>query len=211
MRKTCLLILIAGISSFSQAQTAKPDSHWVKVKTITKPQPVKPKIIVIPMPEFINQPYYYNKDENNLIRLESKTANMTTKKKGLGLSGARKSFVMESASSKIRFTSARDISFIIKTSGDVIELTSYIKLYKFSTIDDKREVVISSSGGILNAKSEEKNMSIHMGIKKISTDKYMIMFSEPLEAGEYGFVWVNNMELQEFSVFAFGIDWKRSD
>jgi hypothetical protein len=26
----------------------------------------------------------------------------------------------------------------------------------------------------------------------------MILFSEALEAGEYGFVWVKNMELKEF-------------
>jgi len=39
----------------------------------------------------------------------------------------------------------------------------------------------------------------------------MIQFTNPLEAGEYGFVWVKNMELKEFTVFAFGIDWKSSD
>jgi hypothetical protein len=39
----------------------------------------------------------------------------------------------------------------------------------------------------------------------------MIQFSDPLEAGEYGFVWVKNMELKEFTVFAFGIDWKSSN
>ena len=43
------------------------------------------------------------------------------------------------------------------------------------------------------------------------TGKYMIQFAEQLEAGEYGFVWVKNMELKECNVYAFGIDWKSSD
>jgi len=45
----------------------------------------------------------------------------------------------------------------------------------------------------------------------ISKDNYMIQFTQTLEAGEYGFVWVKNMEQKEFGVFAFGIDWKSSD
>ena len=45
----------------------------------------------------------------------------------------------------------------------------------------------------------------------ISNDNYQIQLSEQLEAGEYGVVWVKNMELKEFTVFAFGIDWKSSD
>jgi hypothetical protein len=39
----------------------------------------------------------------------------------------------------------------------------------------------------------------------------VIQFPASLEAGEYGFVWLKNMELKECSVFAFGIDWKNSD
>ena len=45
----------------------------------------------------------------------------------------------------------------------------------------------------------------------ISKDNYQIQLPEQLEAGEYGFVWVKNMELKEFTVFAFGIDWKNID
>ena len=60
-------------------------------------------------------------------------------------------------------------------------------------------------------KEEEKGKFITMSVKSLSKDNYMIQFSTPLEAGEYGFVWVKNMELKEFNVFAFGIDWKNSD
>jgi hypothetical protein len=39
----------------------------------------------------------------------------------------------------------------------------------------------------------------------------MIQFASPLAAGEYGFIWVKNMDLKEFTVYAFGIDWKSSN
>ena len=45
----------------------------------------------------------------------------------------------------------------------------------------------------------------------ISKDNYMVQFANTLEAGEYGFVWMKNMDLKEFNVFAFGIEWKASN
>lgn len=100
---------------------------------------------------------------------------------------------------------------MIKTSGDVIDLTSYIKLYKFIPADQKREVTISSKEGMLNDKEESKGKLINFNVKTISKDNYSIQLPDQLEAGEYGFVWVKNMELKEFTVFAFGIDWKSND
>ena len=169
------------------------------------------KEIVLPTPEFINQPYYFDNEGNKLIKLENADALMVTKKKTLGLKGAKQFLSMEDPSSKARFTAKNNITFIIKTSGDVIDLTSYIKLYKFIPADEKREVTVSAKEGMLNNKDEAKGKLINFSVKMISKDNYMIQLPEQLEAGEYGFVWVKNMELKEFSVFAFGIDWKSSN
>ena len=187
--------------------------HSPPAKKTTKPatKPTPPPEIILPVPEFINQPYYYDKDGNKLIKLESANAVMTTKKKTLGLKGAKQFLSMDAGSSKIRFTAKKEIVFFIKTSGDVIDLTSYIKVYKFISADEKREVLISSKDGLITDNEAEKGKQIPIGVKMISKDNYMIQFSETLEAGEYGFVWVKNMELKEFTVFAFGIDWKSSD
>jgi hypothetical protein len=183
------------------------------VKPIEKPVEIPPQKIeiVIPVPEFINQPYYYDKGDNRLIRLENSTAQMITKKKTLGLKGAKQFLSMDAASSKIRFTAKKDIAFIIKTSGDVIDLTSYIKLYQFLPDGTKREVTINAKEGLLNDKDEAKGKLMSFSVKMISPDNYMIQLPDQLQAGEYGFVWVKNMELKEFTVFAFGIDWKSSD
>ena len=118
---------------------------------------------------------------------------------------------MDAPSSKIRFTAKKDIVFFIKTTGDVIDLTSYIKLYMFVPADQKREVTINAKGGLIADKDESKGKLLSFSVKLISKDTYMIQLPDQMEAGEYGFVWVKNMELKEFTVFAFGIDWKSSD
>lgn len=214
-----IVVLCLHIPAQGQTRTvkkgAKYDTIIVKHSASPAKKPVaKPAVIkeiVLPTPEFINQPYYYDKANNRLIKLENATAQMITKKKSLGLKGAKQFLSMDDASSKIRFTAKKDIVFIIKTSGDVIDLTSYIKVYKFISNDQKREVVITSKDGLIVDKEEEKGEQVSLSVKMISKDNYMIQFGDALEAGEYGFVWVKNMELKEFSVNAFGIDWKSSD
>ena len=220
------LIFLMSVFTAAEGQTKivkkgeKYDTIIVKkgAKPVAKkpaPKPVAQQAVVketvLPSPEFINQPYYYDKDSNRLITLENANALIVTKKKTLGLKGAKQSLTMEDPSSKARFTAKKNLDFIIRTSGDEIELTSYIKLYKFIPADEKREVTINSKDGMLNDKEEGKGRLITFSVKTISKDNYMILLPEQLEAGEYGFVWVKNMELKELNVFAFGIDWKSSD
>lgn len=64
---------------------------------------------------------------------------------------------------------------------------------------------------MITDKDEAKGKLISFSVKIISKDNYQIQLPDQLEAGEYGFVWVKNMELKEFTVFAFGIDWKNID
>ncbi|MBC7851449.1 MAG: hypothetical protein H7Y31_17025 [Chitinophagaceae bacterium] len=214
-----LLTSAAFINAQGQTTAKKPAKPAVRydtiiVKHVTAP-PKKPVTKAepppLPVPEFINQPYYFDKEGNRIIKLENGTAQLVTKKKSLGLKGARQYFTMPEGSSRVRFTARNNITFLIKTSGDVIDFTSYIKLYKFVPIDQTREVTITSKEGVLTDKEEGRGKLISFSIKMLTKDNYMIQFTEPLEAGEYGFVWVKNMELKEFNVFGFGIDWKNSD
>jgi hypothetical protein len=216
-----ILLNTATVNAQTKPQKQKVRYDTIIVKHVTVPakkpaaKPVaKPPVqqeIILPTPEFINQPYYYDKDGNKLIKLENANALMVTKKKTLGLQGAKQFLSMDAPSSKIRFTVKKDIVFFIKTSGDVIDLTSYIKLYLFLPADQKREVTITAKEGVLTDKDQAKGKLMSFSVKMISKDIYMIQLPEQLEAGEYGFVWVKNMELKEFTVFAFGIDWKSSD
>ncbi|HYJ37388.1 MAG TPA: hypothetical protein VEV87_02185 [Chitinophagaceae bacterium] len=219
MKKIFLIAVVVCFQMSVSAQIIRaketpqpPPSKSKTAKAPEKPQkPEPPKPIIIPTPEFINQPYYYDAGDNKLIKLESTSAQLITKKKTLGLQGSKQSLMMTYPSSKVRFTARDSITFMIKTSGDVIDLTTYIKLYKFVSADEKREVNISTKEGMLNDKDNQKGKSISFSVKMISPDNYMVQFSNALEAGEYGFVWLKNMELKECNVFAFGIDWKNSD
>ncbi|MEO5942410.1 MAG: hypothetical protein ABIP30_15605 [Ferruginibacter sp.] len=225
MKKIIFILLFASSFAYAPAQTktAKPTIKYdtVIVKHVYQPAaksvkkklvaPIAKREIVVPEPEYINQPCYYDKDANKLIKLENANALMVTKKKVLGLKGAKQSLSMDAPSSKIRFTTKKDIVFLIKTGGDVIDLTSYIKLYQFIPADQKRELTINSKEGVLVDKDEAKGKQMSFSVKMISKDNYQVQLPEQLEAGEYGFVWVKNMELKEFTVFAFGIDWKNND
>jgi len=207
--------LFMEMPAYAQAKTNLPadryDTIIVKHQTrIVKKTPAV-KEIILPAPEYINQPYYYDKNGNRLLKLENANALMIVKKKTLGLKGAKQSLVMDAPSSKIRFIAKKDIIFFIKTSGDVIDLTSYIKLYQFIQVEQKREATITSKEGVLSDKDLAKGKLISFNVKMISKDNYQVQLAEQLEAGEYGFIWVKNMELKEYTVFAFGVDWKSSD
>src|SRR5205809_3917708 len=96
---SCLLILLTA-NAQTQKKTSKPAVKYdtIIVKHVDKviPKPVaKPAAsveVVIPAPEYINQPYYYDKDDNRLTKLESSSAQLITKKKSLGLKGAKQFF-----------------------------------------------------------------------------------------------------------------------
>lgn len=224
-RSTYLMFLIFLSAAAANAQTKSPkqkvkyDTIIVKHVTKTAKKPVaapvvKPVVIpeiILPIPEFVNQPYYYDREGNRLIKLENANALLITKKKTLGLKGTKQFLSMDAPSSKIRFVAKKDIVFFIKTGGDVIDLTSYIRLYQFIPAEQKREVTINTKEGMLNNKEEARGKLMSFSVKMISKDNYEMQLPEQLEAGEYGFVWVKNMELKEFTVFAFGIDWKNSD
>ncbi len=219
MKKITLLSLIVFtcmyLPSVAQTKSKRPVPKYDTIirRHVVKPlvKPVEKKEIVIPAPEFINQPYYYDKDDNRLVKLENTTAQLISKKKTLGLKGTKQFLSMEDGSSKTRFTAKNNINFFIKTTGDVIDLTSYIRLYRFVPANQKREVTITSKEGLLNNNEEGNGKLIGFSVKPVSKDNYMIQFNDTMEAGEYGFVWVKNMEQKEFSVFAFGIDWKNID
>ncbi|RYY11880.1 MAG: hypothetical protein EOO04_34470, partial [Chitinophagaceae bacterium] len=61
-----LSVLFGHIQGFAQARTVK---HGDKYDTIIVKRKVIPAVkeISMPVPEYINQPYYYDKDGNRLL------------------------------------------------------------------------------------------------------------------------------------------------
>src|SRR5207248_1101890 len=86
------LIACAQLAASSQilqgknAEASKTSTAKSKpAKPAPPPPPDPPKPVVIPTPDFINQPYYYDSSNNKLITLETTAAQLVTKKKTLGL------------------------------------------------------------------------------------------------------------------------------
>jgi hypothetical protein len=117
-----IVVLSLHIPAEGQTKTVKKGAKYDTIivkhtspsskKAVPKPAAIQE--IILPIPEYINQPYYYDKANNRLIKLESAAAQMITKKKSLGLKGAKQFLSMDDDASKIRFTAKKDIVFIIK-------------------------------------------------------------------------------------------------
>ena len=149
MKKTLSLMLLSLIVFFAQIASAQGQTKPVKAvkydtiirKHVDKPavKPVaKPVEIILPTPEYINQPNYYDKDDNRLIKLES--AGMIYRKENSWTKRSQTTLSMEAASSG-PFYCKKGYCLFIKTSDDIIDLTSYIKLYRFVPGDQKRELL----------------------------------------------------------------------
>lgn len=119
----CSAILICFVAGNAGAQ-AKPAKQKVRydtiiVKHVTK-APKKAAVvpeIILPVPEFINQAYYFDKGGNKLIKLENADALLVIKKKTLGLKGAKQSLSMDAGSSKIRFVAKKEIVFLLRQAA----------------------------------------------------------------------------------------------
>ena len=117
----CLYIPVQGQTRIVK-KGAKYDTIIVKhgpkpaKKPIVKPAVIPAVIqeIVLPIPEFINQPYYFDKEGNKLIKLENANALMITKKKTLGLKGAKQFLSMDATLPKYASLQKRILFFLLK-------------------------------------------------------------------------------------------------
>ncbi len=89
-----LLLSVVSMALLLQVQAQKKTNKQVVrydtiirkhvTRPVVKAVPVAKVELVLPTPEFINQPYYYDKNDNRLIKLENATAQLLTKRKRLG-------------------------------------------------------------------------------------------------------------------------------
>ena len=91
-------------SSHAQSKTFKKGNKYDTIIVKHSPYKAKKTIvpeIILPTPEYINQPYYFDRSGNKLIKLENANALMVTNKKTLGLKGAKQILSMDAAFIKI--------------------------------------------------------------------------------------------------------------
>ena len=158
----------------------------------------------IPVPEFINLVYHYDKANNKLADLEKANAEMIIKKKIVG--GGSQAYSIEGNKSPVRLNETAQ-SFMITVTGGVMSAdpTSTLTLYKLESNKKNREAAMTAYGGMSNGKGANK--TVELKFKKIREGTYEMVVAGKLEKGEYGFVNMNAMSPGgKVTLFAFGID-----
>ncbi len=162
----------------------------------------------VPDPEFMNQVYYLD-SANKPAALEKNSTSMVSKSKMGGFGGSSSAYVMPGKKSPIRIKSGKDISFIIKMDGMMMDPTAIISLFKFETSGYDREAVLQKTG-VMGKSGAQSGKGITMNLKKTPTGSYILIPDQPLTPGEYGFI--NMMSPASsgtkmfYTTFAFGVD-----
>lgn len=189
-----------------------------------------------PVPEFENEIYYLNKDNNSLVRLEKGNSGLKTKLRMAGFAGSENSFEIENDKSPVRIVQGNSLSFVYYTGGnqggttttsDTTSGQNQSKSSEFSGFDmmnnpsqttslysafpgeDKRKVVIQSGSGmrLLGKVGESKKYSF--SVRKIRPGYMELVIDKSLPKGEYVFVVMGGLEINmdgSALLFAFGID-----
>jgi hypothetical protein len=189
-----------------------------------------------PVPEYEDEIYYLNKDNNTLVRLEKGNSGLKTKLKMAGLGGSENDYEIENDKSPVRLPGGGNLSFIYYTGGS--EGQSYVSadtahsqnqggsspfsslemmndpshtttLYSAFPGQDERKVVVQSGSGmrILGKAGQSKKYSF--SIRKIKSGYIELDVDKSLPKGEYVFVVMGGMEIKmdgSALLFAFGID-----
>lgn len=174
-----------------------------------------------PVPEFLNEVYFFKKDSNQLMRLEKNNATMETKMKLGGFAGAEAGYFIDEEKSTARFSSGSSHYFVYYLSGagssdsgarkhagypsgmgDMgMNPLDNLRLQRFTTSKNKRKLLISSMKGTGNQKQYS------FSIKKIREGYYELVPDKPLAKGEYAFVAPSMMSADgAVTLFCFGID-----
>lgn len=173
-------------------ENTKPSSSQ-KDEDNTAPNQLMPKMNTtnnIPEPEFENTPYYYDKENNQLIDLDADQYVEGVRPKGLY--GAEKAIYINGYTSNLKIDSDKAY-FIIKLNSTtdprtLMDLTAAVANKR----SGKREAVVQKKGAFTN---EGVNNVINISIQKLGNGKYIIYPKETLGAGEYFFSLSQNSKI----------------
>jgi hypothetical protein len=189
-----------------------------------------------PTPEFENEIYYLNKENNNLVRLEKGNSGLKTKNKMAGFAGSESDFQIDNEKSPVRIKEGSPMSFIYFTSesktqgssesdtasksgntaqsvfsgfetmNNPSQTTSLYNAYPDQTI---RKVVLQSGSGMRILGKTKESKKYTFSVHKIRPGYLELIIDKPLPKGEYVFVVMGGFEINldgSATLFAFGID-----
>ncbi|CAA6829406.1 MAG: Unknown protein [uncultured Aureispira sp.] len=140
-----------------------------------------------PKPEFVDLPYYWNKESNTLITFSKETLKM----KVLGM---KMLYKYSGTESKTKIKSSNKISILINSSNPLY--LSALKIYKLTVKKKTREAIVVTTG-LRTATMSDENV-IDFNSKNLEGNIYELVLSSQLDKGEY--VITNGMHSYTFSV-----------
>ena len=160
-------------------------------------------IDTIPEPEFVNEIYFFDRTNNNLIPLEKAKAEMKAKIKIMG--GGSPALAIGGVRSGTRIIPG-DASFIISVSASsMMDPAMSISLYRFESRKGKREATMTQYGG--SGGQQNDGNTVQIKFKKVKDGTFEIIVVGKLEKGEYGFINLHSMGAGGgMATYAFGVD-----
>jgi hypothetical protein len=159
-----------------------------------------------PAPNYLNQVYYYKGD--SLLALGRTDGRLENKMKALGFAGSQSGYYLEGTRSAMRIRTTDTMRFIVKLAGGMMDPSMLLQLYRFDSKKDYRMALISSHSRF-GGEDKIKNV-VHIDIQKSGADAFILIPSEKLVPGEYGFL--NKMALNQsgtnisYTFYDFGVD-----
>jgi hypothetical protein len=157
----------------------------------------------IPVPEFVNEVYYYDKTNTILIPLEKTSAEMKTKMKIMG--GGSAAYAIDGDKSTTRINQ-EGASFVITMSAtSMTDPAMTISLYRFESRKGRREAPMSQYGAM--GGGQKGGSVIEIKFKRVREGTFEIIIVGNLAKGEYGFLNSYSMNAgRGMTTFAFGVD-----
>jgi hypothetical protein len=155
--------------------------------------------VTIPAVEFVNQVYFWNKEENSVKSLEYDTPELKTETNvGFGYAQATSFWCVQGTESDVRLTMDDNSSFILKVAPGVnpVDLFRFVKFEILGKISPSRHMAAYTSTSAAYAGSSTKERREHdipVSYKKLDESYYEVVPNGRLSAGEYTFYGLGKM------------------
>lgn len=171
-------------------------------------KPVQPTPVPVkktPVPEFVNQPSYYDQAANKLLALEKVKADQKTKAKGL-FGGYTMTLELAGEASPVKLPQSEKHSFLLTMGDGMGEPSGFYGLYKAEIKKGKRSAVwVQSKTG----QTASGDGMITFSSKSAGDKVFEIIPNQKLEKGQYFFINKGSALTyggQGYEAFAFSVE-----
>jgi hypothetical protein len=153
-------------------------------------------------PDVLGVPFAIESQNGRLLELERQNVNTGLKVKAFGLGGGRTVVRFEGKRSSVRFQTASQMRFVLRTGLALADISSLVNVDRLTSTGDQREVTIAKVGPMgLGAKSTSGATDVVLKATPCGRSSICFTAATPLMPGEY----VITLKDSRYG-FLFGVD-----